>query len=72
MTSFSNATGRTSIGVPVRTIRRSATELKAMGFELQGNRWVRDAVNTETHAITEIYRGATIQLIEWTATGALG
>lgn len=67
MTSYSDENGTTTISAPSRTTRRSATELTTSGFVLRGNDWRRDVVNTETHSVVEVYKSATIRIIEWVA-----
>jgi hypothetical protein len=67
MTSYSDENGTTTISAPARTARRSSAELVASGFVLRGNDWRRDVVNTETHGVTEVYRSAMLQTIEWVA-----
>jgi hypothetical protein len=66
-TSYTDVSGTTTISLPARTLHRTARDLVAIGFRLEGTTWIREAIKTETYVVTEIYRGATIQIIEWVA-----
>jgi hypothetical protein len=72
MTTFSDEYGTTTITDASRTTRKSFAELKAAGWRDMNRsgshgEWRRDTLNTDTHAVTEVYSAATIRIIEWVA-----